>query len=141
MRTALGAALAVYFLSTACGISVAQEMDQAAGGEYADYSADAGVPAAPTRRPLRPIPGYPRGGALPPGETYGGSPGVYPQQSGPGYPTSRSYYEYSPSAPRPDSYGRMRSSGPDIDVRGSRMGEDWYRNMPAPNYDYRSRRY
>ncbi len=98
--------------------------------------------AVPTKRPLRPIPGYPKGGALPPGGTYGRGPGVYPQRSDSRYPTSRTYYDYSPYAPRQDSYGRMRSSGgQDIDVRGDQMGVDWYRNMPAPNYDYRGRRY
>lgn len=100
---------------------------------------DMGMPGAvPTKRALRPIPGYPQGGVLP----AGGSSGVYPQKGKSQYPASRTYYDYSPNATRPDSYGRMRrSGGQDVDVRGDKMGVDWYRNMPEPNYDYRNRQY
>ncbi len=141
MRAAWCVAAAIVSVCMARGISRGQGLDQASGGWYPDQSIDQESPAPPTRRPLRPIPGYPQGGALPFGGTYSGAPGTYPQQPDGGYPTSRTYYDYSPTAPRPDSYGRMRSGGLDIDRRGDQIGADWYRNMPAPNYDSRGRRY
>jgi hypothetical protein len=143
MRTAV----CVFFAAVApvllCASSPAQEPDQPSAASGYPSVSSVGVPGpVPTKRPLRPIPGYPQGGGMPSSGTYGGAPGVYPQQANPQYPSSRTYYEYSPNAARPDSYGRMRSTGgPDVDTRGDQMGADWYRNMPGPNYDYRGRRY
>lgn len=137
------AALAVSLLP--CAVARAQVAGSSPAGAAAGSVRDDGLDmpgAVPTKRALRPIPGYPQGGPLPAGGTYGGAPRVYPQRANPQYPTSRTYYDYSPYAPRQDSYGRVRSSGgQDVDVRGDQMGTDWYRNMPAPNYDYRGRRY
>ncbi|MEI6634802.1 MAG: hypothetical protein WCP22_13440 [Chlamydiota bacterium] len=144
MRTAV----CVFFVAVApvllCASSRAQDPDLPST-DSSGYAPGAGVGVlgpVPTKRPLRPIPGHPQGGGLTSSGTYGGVPGVSLQQSNPLYPTSRTYYEHSPNAARPDSYGRMRSvGGPDVDTRGGQMGADWYRNMPAPNYDYRNRRY
>lgn len=139
MRTAACVLSAVIVLVFSCARSSAQGVVQptpAASG----YDDDMGIPGAvPTKQALRPIPGYPQGGAVP----VAGSSGAYQQKKANSqYPASRNYYDYSPNAARPDSYGRMRSSGgQDVDVRGDQMGVNWYRNMPERNYDYRDSRY
>lgn len=135
------AACAAAVLVLTCAESVAQGPGAAApAASWYDHIGEMQVPA-PTKRALKPIPGYPQGagGILPSGGT---SAGASAGQSGSQYPASRNYYEYNPNAARPDSYGRMRSvGGPAVDRRGDQLGADWYRNMPKRNYDYRNDRY
>lgn len=141
MKTAfLAAALALCpAIAVSQDYTKRQPAPAAAGYSANPYSQAPGP--GPTRRPLAQTAPYGSAGSLPHAATYGSPAGSSPQAN-PLYPTSRTYYEYAPSAPRQDSYGRMRNvGGEDVDVRGNEMGADWYRNMPAPNYDYRGRRY